>query len=734
MEKTAQDLFKSGTFGEALARLVANRKYNAARQFLGGHDSNNVVKNLRTTPEQEADLLKQTYDQFQSAYELLTNDDDRNILLSIIMDHAHLDTSANTFSAADYEKEFANRSFNKEENRILFETLSDHPLSATIRDQVRYLPRREALDHAAEIWTTGNFSGFLSYYTTIRKFQIQAQRRVDPDFGDPTFDDDVAIHPGLELVILRAFRANPNKFGGDGASPNPVIAISNSEKSLDPGDDREGWSEPDKPSFLLLTADAPFDSLSSYLSASLSRRHESRGHGPYNMKVSGDCNLGTAAYIISRLAEYSRTPQNFERPAQMRVEEQLAAARGKVYHEVYAQRFLRQGGRPDWAVAARLALRSDKTPREEREISLYDGVKTLTELGFCGDVEQYSDQVPFSPPEDSREILDGFVDGMKSLHEDMKALHMPTGVVQANPALSRYETTHGFHPDVEVLSIPEKKALAFQDLSDIAVGHLTGGFMLDFFYEKHLSEMDREESKPAIDAVSEVPMREIAKLLLEAGDVTNFMRLYEQQQMFSKDGGRQNNPDMHPFGTFLERHARNAGYNMLPEICIKKFQNVSARVVISPAGDILVRSDRMVHFKNPDRIVSDNRLGDAMMSLFVIDNLTYGDEFKPRVDEQRSTLANFISRKFLETGIRQTLVGMDPVERHMFQSFGKSTLPELARKMDEAGLFHEATSDSFESLAEEVFEEITAKPTTPRFGRVVKAVERVTRGWVPGFR
>jgi len=100
---------------------------------------------------------------------------------------------------------------------------------------MRYPDRETALEAVKTLWNNGDKDGFLYVFDALSQTQNRQQYKVDSDFFEDSFADQMTTHEGLELVLMNVRRGN--KWGGGGITdanlPPLRILVSNKEKPLD---------------------------------------------------------------------------------------------------------------------------------------------------------------------------------------------------------------------------------------------------------------------------------------------------------------------------------------------------------------------------------------------------------------------------------------------------------------------------------------------------------------------
>lgn len=761
-QKQLDNLLEQGNLGSVISSLMHTGDYTVIAELFNAYKYTIHTKAGYGDDREQREIeeTRKALDVFQGVLDKLP-EDQRTVFLALAFKGMGIDYAVYTYNESDFKNEFVKSAqdwvesaqpgrqkkialASKKEKDAEYAALSGHPFVAELRDTLRYSSREAALETLSELWQNGDKDGFFYVYDAVLPIHNREQYKRDPDYTEDTFTDQIATHPGLEFVVLHVYRGNMHGNGIDQASLPPLrILISNKPKPLDyqlsdaEPEIEEGWAAgAEEPDFWILTAKGKFTSLKSYMNASLKNRSESIGHGPYSFSSNDDRTYGTAANVMAEIHKFLRVPKNFEASAQDRLQEQVQSIETSAFGEIYMNRFLRAQEWSTWHAAVGLS-HSGRRDKETMlgQIGYTTAVKTMVTYGLV-DAVNFMDRDAFDNEENAHAIFGGYLAGMQQLHDDMLELSRPEEDISAGDALDRFERTRGFQGDVLHFPVQERKRLAFQDLSDMAVGHLNGHMMMDIYYEDKRAQ-EREKSDRDIrddeaikqEVLSQVPFEDIADVMIKAGDVTNFMRLYEHQQAL----GTKVNGSVEPTnqGAALEKKIKQAGYFVSQDrLCMTRFNNQRFRAVVSPDVDFMIRTGHMVRFKTPEQIVMDDSLIEAIWAREVISGFKPTSEAsKEKYDLQTQTLTDFIEKKVLARDIQKDIKAMPEDERGFYVTFMSELLPHAVDQIEEEEALSTHEKDRVGKIAAGAFDEATGRTPRATFGRVIKALSAVSGLW-----
>lgn len=588
-----------------------------------------------------------------------------------------------------------------------YQHLADHPFVVGLRDQLVYIDRPAALNALRGVWSAGDKGGFLFLFDTLSDLQDRAQRRTEGKLIGDRLADDVASYEGLELVVMTVPRGNEAEVRAN-ATPLPPLRVLVSNKAMPvdyaPAGSTEEpsiWTK-ESPDFWLLSAKGTYTSLRSFVSNALSRGGSSIAHGSYRFVSNDDRCYSTAANALACLQAFISKPSNFAVNAQARVKDQLANIKHAAVGPIYAHRYLRAQGMSPWAEALGFALGHGS---RDATANPYAVTQELVRHGFGVALDNVM-VTAFHSDDDSSLAKDGMVDGMLELLRDMQQL-ADDGL--ENPeALARYEIYRGFHPDVQLFPAEERARLAFEDLSNIAVSHLTG-----LTVSMSVLEEDDENVR---ELAKRIPLLEFAAVMLKAGDVTNFMRLHEAPAL-GRDKG---------IVRSLEHILKQEGFYLSPRLVAKELGGVELRVLINQAGDLMVRSERMLRYRTVSQIIGAKSLSDAQLALEVLSAIQTPGNVEERKAEQVADLKDFIGRRSFLVELNRQVAALPEERRAPFLTGLYWKIDELSELIAARGV-REPTAAVREAIVEAGGEE---KPK-PRFKRVVDALSHVSALLVP---
>jgi len=306
--------------------------------------------------------------------------------------------------------------------------------------------------------------------------------------------------------------------------------------------------------------------------------------------------------------------------------------------------------------------------------------------------------------------------------------------ISAGDALDRFERTRGFHPDVLNFPVSERKRLAYQDLSDIAVAHLTGHMMMDICTEELEDKKERSSISEVWDLRDEmlrdVPLSEIMDVMIEANDVTNFMRLLEHFDAFGhRIGGERAKIKQ---AEILKRKITKAGYTMSDErLTMSRFNKLPFRAVFDTDANLSLKTKHMVRFKTVDQIIQSDNLPEALWAREVLTAYKFPDQptRQQRQDEQVEALTDFVEQKVVAKELRKQLAEVPEEDREFHIAFMRKLLPNML------GIIAYEENLRTDELARETkiaagaFDEATGKKPKARFARVMTALSGVSGLW-----
>lgn len=638
---------------------------------------------------------------------------DRYVFLALCDQGLSLHYRDYTYSEADYHKHFSRKETSQSEHdakdREVRQALYGHPFIEAYRDGLRYLPRSQALNILTELWQSPvRQKDFLHLYDAFSRFQSSQQREIDPQFTESTFQDDIAAHEGIGLIVLNIARQSNRGLGGADV-PNLRVLVSNKSipyMELDIGNADEVSTGTD---FWILTAKKTYTDLPSYLRDSLAEMPESRGYGPYRMTTNDDRGYATAASLVAGMQNYLRVPNNFAIDAQTRLRREIEKIKNKAFGNVYAHRFLRAQKWSRWAAAMTLAnygrgaLDSISYREAERELVIHGFSHAADFLNLVGRTDA-----------DGAEVYEGFKEGITVLHSHMRDLF--GGGNNTTPSLDWYEQEFGFNPDIRLFSVDEQKKLAYRNLSDIMLANLCGQMMNEVYLEK----TRRREGN---DILSQIQVNDITAMYVKAGDVTGFMRLLSHLRSFDSEKTRFHDP--------LANLIKKGGYYTIEDHTIRPLGGLKfASVIDTRDGTFWIKTENMIHFKTPEQIVADRVFTDAIAATVVLDSLKYPDAYTGYQASRLDTLRDFIA----EIAAARELVkcldkeGIPAEAREPFLSFTKTLLPHMTLDWIAEEDRGQTTQESFEAakpLVERAINLVGGFNPKPTFERAVRATRNV---------
>jgi len=757
-QQQIQSLITQGKLPETLVSLMRQGEYSFISDILKSYTAYiNQINRFDEEPEKELDALQCAFDIFEKAISQLP-EEQHTIFYALIFKGMNVDTSVYTYRSDDFKNEFqksaTNRISRAKHGRQIerakarklrhdnqYAALSNHPFVVKMRDTIRYPNREEALQTVKAVWDSGDKKGFLYVFDALQQTQNSQQYKRDPNGAEDSFIQQMATHPGLELVVLNVRRASSNGMMSADL-PNLRILVSNKEKPLpfdideshDASAEKTGWSN--GPSmehdFWILTAKDQFTDLESYMRSSLHERTESIGYGAYNFSSNDDRTYGTAANVMAEIQRFLRVPRNFEAPAQDRLKEQVESIKMQAFAPIYMNRFLRVKEWSTWAAALSLH-HANKKEREVMEglIDYRTATRTLVTHGLFDAADHMGRHMSDNNLEQAKEISEGYVEGMQELHSDMIELSQPGEDISAGDALDRFERKRGFHPDVLHFPVSERKRLAYQDLSDIAVAHLTGHMMMEICTEQVEAEKEKKSISEAWDVKDEtlknVPLSGFMDTMINAGDITNFMRLLEHWDRFGQTvGGHKHKIKQ---AEILKRKIAKAGYSLTDErLVMKRFNNLSFRAVFDSDANIYIRTKHMVRFKSVEQIINDDNLPEALWAREVISvyDFTAQPEHQQRKEAQVQELEDFIEQKVIARDLKKQLAEIPEDAREFHIAYMRELLPSMLGIIAYEDNLSAGELEREVRVAAGAFDEATGTKGKPRFDRVREALSRVS--------
>ncbi|MCZ7862518.1 hypothetical protein O9X98_14180 [Agrobacterium salinitolerans] len=682
--------------GRTLAANVAGERYeevidilNAVREKLVVETANADSQGRIGAWRHALDVIGQVSDQVDASHSAVYK---ALVYVGLNLDTAPFMRRPEEFNAdlnaIDRNSEFAVK------RKELYEGIANHPFAVSLREGLGYLSREEALREVKAAWDRHDKSGFLYLVDVLSALQSHWQR-ADGQVGEDTFIDDMASYPGLEVVVVSVPRGTPADSTRRMA-PLPPLRIVISNRDIPSGqampDTEAGWNArgADEAGFWLISAKGIYPSLRSYLADGLNERKESIGHGPYYFVSNDDRCIATAANVVAAAHQFLAVPSNFKVNAQARLRQQVQGVGTAAVGPVYAHRYLRGQTKPAWVDALILSESLNGKARAEES---FDAARELVTHGM---VQAFDNLLLFTSKDSRESVQHGYAAGMRTILNDMREMFAAED--HESGALERFERYHGFHPDVMMFPVEERNRLAFQDLSDIAVGNLTGMGMARDFIE--------EEGGPMAD----VSVMDFVKTMVDAGDLANPMRLREH---FSLLGQKDLAND-------ITAHIRNEGYFISEEMSARRLSDLRFQVLISSEGDMYLKSRTMVRFKSVNQIVEGEELVDAVLASEALAGITYPPQLVGRREEQSAKLDDFIAKRALVSKFKNELAKVPDEERPAYIDGLRWKAADIAADLDANGV-----ADPHDA-AEAVISEVAGEKKRPLYKRVMTALTGVS--------
>ncbi len=713
-----QPLIANRTLSDALISLLRKGDLPSITSLLNAYKYDLHTQEIinRSAPaESRFAARKQAYDLIYGSCQQLSGPE-RSVFMALVGSGMGLQFETYTYNAEDYAQEFSSRLSDNDyvkEKQEIYNFFKDHPLFEAFRDDLRYLSDEKALSILAELWNSDHKKEFLFLYDELLQIKNRAQFKRDPQRTEETFAQKVTSYPDLELVVINVSRGTPQGNGVMSADmPDLKIIVSNKLKPMvfDSSPVSDESSEPD---FWILTANKTYTKLKDYIKDSLSERYESLAFGPYHYTSNDDRSYPTAANVIAGLQNQLRIPQNFIISAQDRMRAEIDSIHNLALGKIYGLRFLKAKGWSDWAAALTLV---NGGPSAANTIDYYRAAATLVTHGLSHAANFL--YVRGKNDSDLTQIYEGFKDGMMNLYDQMKSLAESNE--HETDALTHYEHEFGFHPDVLLFPISDRKRLAFKDIGDMMLANLCGNMMEHVYFEEITKKDESEKKQVAI--LADIPVMKIADLYIAAGDVTNFMRLKEYFENLYGEGNSRSK--------ILSDKIRKAGYSVLPRYSIKPLNGLKFISIFEADGTMHIRTDRMAAFKTPDQIVKDESFTEAVAAFIVLRDIQLSNpsiEIQEAKAAQEKALKMFITEVSTAREVSSILnkENLSALDRAVFFRVIEELLPiTVALEAFSAGIPPQQTADTTGSIAKG-FDRVENPKTPSRFERIVRAIRSV---------
>lgn len=702
-------LVEKGTLAPVLVKAMLSEEYDIIAELLQAYNENIGRLNfLDRAPEKEANARQQAYDILQDVVKKLP-------------ERQHAVFYALVFRSIPYKIERES------------EALAHHSFMANMRNAILCVSRETALETVKNLWDAQDKRGFLYVIDVLTAMQNAEQRKTDPDLCEPTFIDDIASYPGLEFIIINVKNGNaiyPSGYGAGARLPTLRVLVSNVAKPTEDDDGNTKGTLMDADDFWILTARETFTDLKSYMRASLRNREESVGYGPYRFSSNDDRTYGTAANVIAGIHEFLRVPRNFEASAQDRLRTQIQSIETTALAPVYMNRFLRTQKYQGWVAALNLAkVNVKEQPMIEELIGYEDAAATLVKYGFIRALNDLDHGPIHDDIETARAAYMGYVSGMHRLHEDMHELSNITDKVSGGDALDRFERERGFHADALYFPVSDRKRLAYQDLSDIVIGHLTSSIMLNVL----LGEREAKSVSPIWtlrdEILQKIPVSGIMDTMIKAGDVTNFMRLADHLDDLSITLGGKKTPPR--YAGILNNKIEKAGYVVSDRhLRLKRFGGLPFRAVYDGEGTLFIRSGSMARYKTVEKIINEDHLPAAVLARHILDISRNMDHARAHILTQTEQLDDFIEKKRFAKDIETQLSDVPAEQRPFHLAFIREAFPSALDRIAEAENLSPEELAREKRVVAEAFDQVAAQGRRkyPSFSRVIQAISNTAAG------
>jgi hypothetical protein len=690
------DYVTNKRIGTALVSKVSNSRYEEVMDILNTVREKLVVETANSDGKTRISAWKQVLDVLGHVEDKL-DESSCPIYRALVHVGLNLDTApfmqrADEF-AADLDALGGNSSFDMK-RKELYDGIAHHTFAVSMRENLGYISREEALREVKATWDRHDKSGFLYLVDVFSSLQSQ-RLRVNGQYGEDTFLDDMASYPGLEVVVVAVPRGTPPDSSRR-QTPLPPLRIVISNREISGGhsipDTEDGWNArgADEAGFWLVSAKGIYPSLRSYLADGLKERRESAGHGPYYFVSSDDRCVATAASVMATVLRFLEVPTNFKANAQERLKQQVEGVKTAAVGPIYAHRYLRGQSKPEWVDALLLSRSINGNTGSEQ---CYDAARQLVTYGM---VAAFDNLLLFAHKDSNASVQHGYVDGMRKVLDDMREMFVAGN--EESGALERFERERGFHPDVLMFPAEERNRLAFQDLSDIAVGNLTG------------MGMTRERIEDAGGPMAGVSVIDFVKTMVDAGDLTNPMRLQQHFNLFGKK----------ELASEITSHLKTEGFFISEEMTANRLSDLTFRLLISSDGVLFLKSRTMPRYKTVEQIIEAEELVDAVLASEALKGINYPRELEGRREEQAVKLDEFIAKRALVTKLTHEMAKVPKAERPAYIDELRWKADDIAADLDARGVAnpHEA--------AEEAISEVAGERRKPLYKRVMTALSDVS--------
>lgn len=733
-ERILNSNLTKGTLPAFVVQKIREDKLRTVGGVLGAYKSAIGISKIL---KQDTSLISQgaAFDLLWQACQQLSTGD-RALLFTLCSRSFGLDLEVCTYGDEDFEKNCSNNIELKNREAEQRNKFVKHPFIEAFRNEFRYVDDVVVLDQLAKFWNEQNNTAFLYFLEAQFPMRISL-KSLKQDSGEDDFITKLAEYEKLNLVVRFLDRGTSTPYSDNEYTPYAAVVISNIpqvEPTLSQEPAQSGWVRADNsPSFSILTASGHFTSLERYMRASLKQRDESIAFGPYHFHSHSDTTYATAANVMATLHNFVRVPSNTLIHAQDRVRTEIESLESKALGPIYANRFLRTKSLSSLMMAINVALNPRSTTykntvgyKETTKLLLIHGL--MSHALYLGGLPTIKNEAGTYVVDTIgiKEVHEGFREGVFWLKDQMEQLL--DGSDRETEALSTYERERGFHPDVMLMPVQDRKRLAFKDMSDLMLAALTNHVMFEAVYYPMASPENAEKystfSPEAKEILSTIPIRDIFSLFVKAGDVTNFMRL--KTYIESQFSSTQKNEE--PMLRDFNRQINRAGYNFLKKFTIKDLNKLPVDTIVHDSGKLFLRVKNSPQYKTVEQIVENASMTEAVAAMIFLHSVTFPEGAQEEKNRQSALVQEFILEKLSLFEVKSMIDELQipkedqPVWVEMMKGYIKHAI-----SLDDknAGNTPAQVGDNKEILIRAFDEAVSGPKPKPAFWRPVAALQKV---------
>lgn len=395
-----------------------------------------------------------------------------------------------------------------------------HPFAVTFASETN-VTQEEAQDYLIRLYDSGRqkcFAVALSFF--VHKFRRP-------------FLEELCQHDRFNRHVAIVDR--PSTAERSGYVTPLVLVVSNSAvapfvERADRPEDGSPWRPggPDdhfNDGFQIISSDGTFNSLAQATAAALANRGSSRLYGTYGGTSSASMNYESLVLTHAEILRLIKDGSNYFADAVQRAEYQKDQCAGLYHGGMFGQRFIKQAGYPDWARAIWNRWLSGLSDEEIEETAYQLTRHAMFRVLGLSYVFAGEGDGPGTTVRRQTAFLSGFARGVNEMHSELSELS--SFDERPSRALERYEAYHGFHKDLDILTVAERKKAAYADLAD----YFSGAFSFHNVMESFLEDDDRLDGFRLKD---HIPYRQAFDLFIANRDFTHAWRLVSFFGFFGK--------------------------------------------------------------------------------------------------------------------------------------------------------------------------------------------------------